>query len=187
MAFGNTVWANPANPPANHHGEIDYERAAAMGFNRVRFYFNYGIFEDDAAPYAYKQSGFDWIDQNIAWAKAHGITLIVNMHCPQGDFQSNGAGDALWNIPSNRQRFVALWKEIASRYADEPAILGWDLLNEPVVTKSLNQLRDLAAEPERRDEFLLAERQERHVRVPHLRSDGLHSSGRGLDRRDEGR
>ena len=83
MAFGNTVWANPANPPANHHGEIDYERAAAMGFNRVRFYFNYGIFEDDAAPYAYKQSGFDWIDQNIAWAKAHGITLIVNMHCPR--------------------------------------------------------------------------------------------------------
>ncbi len=146
VAFGNNVWANPATPPANHHGEIDYQRAAAMGFNSVRFYINYGIFEDDAAPYAYKQSGFDWIDRNIAWAKAHGITLIVNMHCPQGGFQSNGAGDALWNSPSNQLRFTALWKEIARRYADEPAILGWDLLNEPVVTKSLNQWRELAAE-----------------------------------------
>lgn len=146
VAFGNNVWANPAYPPTNHHGEIDYERAAAMGFNSIRFYINYGIFEDDDAPYSYKQSGFDWMDQNIAWAKRYGITLIVNMHYPQGGFQSNGAGDALWTIPSNKKRFTALWKEIARRYADEPAILGWDLLNEPVVTKSLNQWRDLAGE-----------------------------------------
>jgi endoglucanase len=68
------------------------------------------------------------------------------MHYPQGGFQSNAAGDALWNVASNLTRFTALWKEIARRYADEPAILGWDLLNEPVVTKSMNQWRDLAAE-----------------------------------------
>lgn len=146
VAFGNDVWANPAYPPVNHHGEIDYERAAAMGFNSVRFYINYGIFEDDADPYTYKQSGFDWMNRNIAWAKTHGITLIVNMHYPQGGFQSNGGGDALWDISSNQKRFTALWKEIASRYANEPTILGWDLLNEPVVTKSINQWRDLAGE-----------------------------------------
>lgn len=146
VAFGNDVWANPSQPPRTHHSEQDYARVASMGFNSVRFYINYGIFEDDNAPYHYKESGFEWLDQNILWAKKHGIRLIVNMHFPQGGFQSNGAGDALWNNRSNQKRLAALWKEIARRYADEPVILGWDLLNEPVVTRNLNQWRDLAAE-----------------------------------------
>jgi len=56
---------------------------------------NYVTFEDDAAPNVYKQAGWDWLDLNVQWAKAHGIHLIFNMHVPQGGFQSNGAGGRL--------------------------------------------------------------------------------------------
>jgi endoglucanase len=146
VAFGNEVWNNPSIPPSTHHGEIDYQRAADMGFNCIRFYINYKIFEEDSNPYVYKQTGFDWIDQNLVWAEAHGIKLILNMHVPQGGFQSQSNGDALWNDRENQKRLVALWKEIARRYADEPDIIAFDLVNEPVVTKSLDQWRNLAAE-----------------------------------------
>ena len=57
-----------------------------MGANSTRFLLNHVTFEDDAAPYVYKDAGWTWIDQNVAWAKAHGIHLIFNMHVPRAAF-----------------------------------------------------------------------------------------------------
>jgi endoglucanase len=143
VAFGNEVWSN-VEIPTTHHSEVDYGRVHDMGMNAVRFYMNYITFEDDANPYVYKQTGWDWIDQNIAWAKAHGVYLILNMHVPQGGFQSNGGGDALWNDPHNQARLKALWFNIAKKYANEPTIAAFDLLNEPVVTASLSQWKNFS-------------------------------------------
>ena len=135
IAFGNGVWANPATPPKAHHTERSYEELSALGFNSVRFYLNYGLFEGDDAPYEYKQAGWDWLDWNIQAAKKHGIRLVLNMHYPQGGFQSNGNGMALWTDRQNQARLTALWAEIARRYKDEPVIAALDLLNEPVVAE----------------------------------------------------
>ncbi|KMQ50165.1 Endo-1,4-beta-glucanase [Chitinispirillum alkaliphilum] len=140
VAFGNQVWHPPPHPPPNHHDRIDYGRAAAMGFNTVRFYLDYRLFEEDYAPYLYKESGFEWIDQNIQWAKEHGISLILNMHYPQGGFQSLERGGALWSQRSNQKRLIA------RRYKNKPQILGFDLVNEPVVTESIDQWINLANE-----------------------------------------
>src|SRR5262249_3676780 len=109
-----------------------------------RFLLNYRTFEDDARPGVYKPSGWAWIDQNIAWAKANGIYLILNMHVPQGGFQSNGEGGALWSDPSNQDRLTALWTAIAAHYAGEPVIAGFGLLNEPLPLVNLQQWHDLA-------------------------------------------
>lgn len=134
MAFGNNVWTNPATPPRDcHHTPDSYRELAAMGFNSVRFYINYGLFEDDENPYVYKESGFRWLDDNISWAKQNGIRIVINMHYPQGGYQSQGEGTELWQNEENRKRLVALWKEIARRYKDEPFIIGYGILNEPVV------------------------------------------------------
>jgi endoglucanase len=73
VCFGNNVWANPKNPVENHHTESDFAVLKSVGANAVRFYLNYGLFEDDSSPYLYKKSGFDWLDQNIAWAEKYGI------------------------------------------------------------------------------------------------------------------
>ena len=75
MAFGNEVWSNSSAPPAAHHNAESYQDLAEMGFDSVRFYLNYVLFESDAAPYVYREEGFQWLDQNIAWAKAAGIRL----------------------------------------------------------------------------------------------------------------
>jgi aryl-phospho-beta-D-glucosidase BglC (GH1 family) len=144
ICFGNNVWSNPPVPPANHHGEKDFERVKAMRMNVIRFYLNYRLFEDDARPYEYKQSGWEWLDKNIAWAKKYGVYLILNMHVPQGGYQSGGEGMALWDDPENQPRLTALWRAIAERYKNEPVIAGYDILNEPYVSKSMDQWESLA-------------------------------------------
>jgi len=143
VSFGNDVWTN-VRLPRKHHDETDYGRVAAMGMNAVRFYMNYRTFEADAAPGKYLDDGWQWLDDNIAWAKRHGVYLILNMHVPPGGFQSLGAGKALWDRPEMQDRLIALWTAIARHCKGEPTIAGYDLLNEPVVTRAPSQWRDLA-------------------------------------------
>ncbi|MBN2510081.1 MAG: cellulase family glycosylhydrolase [Spirochaetales bacterium] len=145
IAFGNAVWSNPADPSDFTHHRMDaYADVRSMGFNSVRFYLNYRLFEEDGRPYRYKESGFAWLDRNIAAAKAQGVYLVLNMHYPQGGFQSNGGGDALWTDSDNQARLVALWTAIARRYRDEPHILGYGLVNEPVPVNGIGQWKALA-------------------------------------------
>ena len=143
VAFGNDVWTN-TRLPRWHHAETDYQRVAAMGMNAVRFYMNFRTFEAEVAPGKYLDDGWQWLDDNIAWAKRHGVYLILNMHVPPGGFQSNGSGKALWDRPEMQQRLIALWAAIAAHCKGEPTVAGYDLLNEPVVTKSAAQWHDLA-------------------------------------------
>jgi len=143
VSFGNEVWTNEPLP-VKHHDESDYVRIAAMGMNAVRFYMNYRTFEDDSAPYHYQEEGFAWIDRNVAWAKRNSVRLILNIHVPQGGFQSNGAGGKLWTDSENQARFVALWRAIAERYRQEPVIAGYDFLNEPRPTVNRKQWHELA-------------------------------------------
>ncbi|MBN2804747.1 MAG: cellulase family glycosylhydrolase [Deltaproteobacteria bacterium] len=143
VAFGNNVW-NDEEVPLLHHNETDFENLAQMGMNAVRFYLNYKTFEDDKAPGKYKDSGWKWMDDNVAWAKKHGIYLILNMHVPQGGYQSLGEGKALWDDPSAQERLINLWSAIAKRYKNESIVAGYDFLNEPVVSRSRSQWHELA-------------------------------------------
>ena len=144
VAFGNEVWGN-VRLPRRHHDEADFARVAAMGMNTVRFYMNYRTFESDAAPGTYLADGWQWLDDNIAWAKKHGVYLVLNMHVPPGGFQSLGAGKALWDRPDMQERLIKLWTAIARHCKGEPTVAGYDLLNEPVVTRGKSQWHDLAA------------------------------------------
>ena len=81
VSFGNDVWTN-VRLPRRHHDEADYQRVAAMGMNAVRFYMNFRTFEAEAAPGKYLDDGWQWLDDNIAWAKRHGVYLVLNMTEP---------------------------------------------------------------------------------------------------------
>lgn len=143
VAFGNEVWFNPS-APTEHHDERDFIPIKEMGLNCIRFYLSYRWFESDRHPYVYRQSGWDWLDRNLEWAEKHGIYLILNMHYPQGGYQSNGKGDALWDDPKMQLRLIRLWQAIAKRYRGHPNIAALDLVNEPIPTQSATQWQTLA-------------------------------------------
>ncbi|MFY0685763.1 MAG: cellulase family glycosylhydrolase [Cyclobacteriaceae bacterium] len=135
FCFGNEVWERH-DPPATHHSEKDYEWLKNMGLNVVRFYIHHQTIET--------QAGWHWIDQNVEWARNHGIYLILNLHIAPGGFQSLGDGDGLWGSEENQNQFVSFWKRMAERYKDETQVAGYALLNEPVPSESVEQWVTLA-------------------------------------------
>ncbi|MFT7561566.1 MAG: aryl-phospho-beta-D-glucosidase BglC (GH1 family) [Flavobacteriales bacterium] len=143
ISFGNRVWTND-RLPYKHHDKDDYARVKALGMNTVRFYINYQTLEHDDKPYSYLDDGWQWLDKNIEWAKENNVYLILNIHVPQGGFQSNGDGWGLWTDHELQNRLVAMWKAIAQRYKNETTVLAYDLLNEPGVPKNKEQWQVLA-------------------------------------------
>jgi len=115
----------------NWFSEEHFALLAQTGFNVLRVPLTYRIFEDNSAPGKYKPEGWTFVDKYIAWARQHKIFLILDMHVAQGGLQTSEAGRKLWNDPDLQRRYRDLWKAIASRYADETIIAGYDLLNEP--------------------------------------------------------
>lgn len=134
VVASNAVASSPACYDVDMMTENDYAEIADLGFNTVRFLFNYNILEDDANPYVYKQSGWDWFDMNLEWARKHGIHIILDCHLSQGGVPSTGGNQNVWTPGEpNQERLVAMWKAIAERYKDNDTILGYGLLNEPYV------------------------------------------------------
>lgn len=111
---------------------------AAQGANTVRLPFNYKLFTDeDYMGLTAHQDGFARVDSVVRWCRELGLYLILDMHdCPggqTGDNIDNGYGYP-WLFESERsqQLFCDIWLKIAQRYADEPTILGYELMNEPI-------------------------------------------------------
>ncbi|WP_340693539.1 cellulase family glycosylhydrolase [Hyphomonas sp.] len=128
-----------------HHSAADLARVTELGFDTIRFAMNGNWYERDRAGF------LTWLDGNIALARHAGLGVILDLHVPIGGFWLDSGSDeadfSLWSDASLRERNITLWQDVAARYADEPAITGYDLLNEPVtLDEDGKQWRTFAAE-----------------------------------------
>lgn len=118
--------------------EADIAFIKSTGSTVVRLPLNYRHFEQDDAPFQYLESGFQRLDQAIAWCEKHGLYVILDLHSVQGwqnpDWHSDNGSriSLLWSQRQFQDRFVALWEEIARRYASNAAVAGYNVMNEPV-------------------------------------------------------
>lgn len=122
----------------NYVTEKDIARIAGWGFNSIRLPFHYEFFSPKDQPGVYIETGFTFIDSLLNWCKRNGMVVILDMHCAPGGQNSGNISDSdgsakLWTVPLNQDRTVAIWEKIAERYANEEWIIGYDLLNEPVM------------------------------------------------------
>ncbi len=116
--------------------EKDIAAIARMGLNCVRLPFHYALIEH--SPYVYGHEGVGYLDKAIRWAKQYGLRVILDMHAVPGaqnhDWHSDSDGQArFWKSKVFQRRAAALWGFLADRYKDEPAVAGYDLLNEAVL------------------------------------------------------
>lgn len=78
-----------------------------------------------------------YLDDCIRWCREAGIYAIVDLHGEPGG-QRNWAcsGETntgeTWKDERFRQQTVDWWVRVAARYRDEPAVAGYDLINEQV-------------------------------------------------------
>jgi endoglucanase len=99
------------------------------GFNSVRIPFHSKLIDDGTA--------FPLLDRVIAWCRERHLWVILDMHCAPGG-QTGANIDDSWGYPwlfeseEQQQLAVGFWRSIAQRYADDPTVLGYDLLNEPI-------------------------------------------------------
>jgi len=101
------------------------------GFNAVRVPLHYSLFESDDAE------GFKLLDRLIAWSGAEGLSVILDLHAAPGGQTGANIDDSagypwLYQSPQEQEHLIAIWRRLATHYRDEPAVLGYDLLNEPI-------------------------------------------------------
>ncbi len=71
------------------------------------------------------------LDKVLEASRRYGIKVVVDMHSPVGGRYENH-DLAIFHEPQYQDHYVAQWEEIARRYKGNPAVWGYDLVNEPV-------------------------------------------------------
>ncbi len=127
------------------HSEEDFARMASWGFNVVRLPIGWAYIEPE--PNKYNEEYLKLIDRIIMWCKAHGLYVVLDMHQWFWSKRFNGCGLPDWLVPEAKtweeasrkffsdpklwQKLALVWRILALRYKDEPAVAAYDLFNEP--------------------------------------------------------
>ena len=128
--------------------EADFAKMADLGFNTVRFDLFWAWFEP--RPGDYNPEAFRQLDVFIRLAHQYGIYLHPAL------FIGGEVGEAFWDLPWRQGRHPHADPELlrlqtdhaaqfARRYQAEPALLAWDLTDEPPFWIVGNQTTDAMA------------------------------------------
>jgi endoglucanase len=101
------------------------------GFNAIRVPLHYSLFETDDAE------AFKLLDRLIAWSRAENLYVILDLHAAPGGQTGANIDDSagypwLYQSPQEQEHLIAVWRRLAAHYRDDSAVLGYDLLNEPI-------------------------------------------------------
>ncbi|MFZ6030342.1 MAG: glycoside hydrolase family 5 protein [Chloroflexota bacterium] len=112
----------------------DIRQIASWGMDHVRLPVDYPVLEDDARPFEYKESGFEYIENCLEWCRANGLALILDLHKAPGysfdDTIEEMKPMPLFTDAQVAERFYRLWEAIARRFAGRHPHLHFELLNE---------------------------------------------------------
>ena len=107
------------------------------GFNSIRVPFSYRLFVSETAPVKLEGEGYRLLDEVVAWCKQENLYVILDMHAAPGGQTGDNIDDSwgypfLFESPESQDLTVDIWRKLAARYRSEPAVIGYDLLNEPI-------------------------------------------------------
>lgn len=99
-----------------------FDLIADAGFDSVRVPIRWHAYADTAPPYALSEGILRRVDWVVAQALARDLRVVINVHHYQ----------ALIDDPAGqRERFMAIWRQIAAHYAAADERLFFEVLNEP--------------------------------------------------------
>jgi endoglucanase len=129
---------------SNFIRKVDIDSLKSWGFNSIRLPMHYNLYtlpvdqEPVKGENTWLQKGFLLTDSLLSWCKANGMYLILDLHAtPGGQGNDLNISDrdpskpSLWEDDANKQKTIALWKKLAGRYANEPWVGAYDIINEP--------------------------------------------------------
>jgi endoglucanase len=122
----------------NYITQQDIQYIKALGMNSIRVPFNYRLFtSEDYLGSRGEDRGFALLDRLISWCKQERLFIILDMHCAPGGQTGDNIDDGfgypfLFDNEQSRRLTINIWKRIADHCKNEPIIMGYDLLNEPI-------------------------------------------------------
>lgn len=155
----------------------DFAYLAARGIGLVRLPVPYFVFGDQP-PFP---GCIDHVDRAFTWARRHGIRVLLDLHTvpdSQNGFDNGGiCGVCKWHQdPAKVEVALSVLERLASRYGDDSALWGIEVLNEPI-SPELWDLLDVprrypAADPDRAagseavpTDFLIAYYEDAYARI----------------------
>ncbi|MGC4095357.1 MAG: glycoside hydrolase family 5 protein [Polyangiaceae bacterium] len=99
-----------------------FEIAVEAGFDHVRVPVRFSAHAETVAPYAIDEALLTRVDWVLDQAEANGLGVVLDMHYEEQLFA---------DPPAEEPRFIAMWQQIATRYAARPKSLKLELSNEP--------------------------------------------------------
>ncbi|MBU1670025.1 MAG: glycoside hydrolase family 5 protein, partial [Actinobacteria bacterium] len=117
--------------PDTHFTEESIADLGRCGVNLVRLAFRYDQVSLLPARLDWDPEGRAWLGNVVRWCSDNGIYVMLDMHVPPGSPDIDPLTGDFWDSPDNADDLIGLWELIAGEYKDEPAVLGYDLFNEP--------------------------------------------------------
>jgi len=118
----------------NYITRADIRFLKQAGFNSIRVPFSYRLFVSDSRL---EGPGYELLDRLVDWCRSENLYVILDMHAAPGGQTGDNIDDS-WGYPflfessESQQLTIDLWRKLADRYRNEPAVAGYDLLNEPI-------------------------------------------------------
>lgn len=117
----------------------DMEYIANRGFNSVRLPLNARhLCRYENGTLAFAPDTIDRVDRCVHWCRELGLYVVLDMHAAPGGQTGQNIDDSENDRPElflhseYADILMRLWVMLARRYRDEPAVAGYDLLNEPL-------------------------------------------------------
>jgi endoglucanase len=104
--------------------EKDFQLVASAGFDHVRLPVRFTTLErsDPKPPYTIKPEFFARVDWALDQARTNKLSIILDVHHFEEIHKDPRA---------NQERLYALWRQIATHYANRPPEVAFEILNEP--------------------------------------------------------
>ena len=125
----------------NYFTSNDLDKLKEMGMSVIRVPFTYmNLYDKIKNNWILKKNAFDKLDWIVKESSKRGIYVILDLH---GAFGSQNGQDHSGEVIDNvkdvifykntklKELTLNLWKEVALHYKNNPAVAGYDILNEP--------------------------------------------------------
>ena len=134
--LGNALDVPAGQTPRLRLEQRIFDLVSTAGFDTVRLPVRWSAYADPNPPYAIAPEILAKVDWALDAAAVRGLNVALNIH----------HYDRLYDDPEcHIEQFLALWEQIASRYADRGDWLVLELLNEPRRPMTPRQWNDLLA------------------------------------------
>jgi endoglucanase len=111
---------------------------ASLGYNTIRMPFSLQAMRS-TSPVSVNTSGganaalvgkrpIDALEIIVAEARTQGLTILLDNHSLANDAYTE---DLWFNATYSEDQWVQLWRDMATRFGDDPNVVGADLKNEP--------------------------------------------------------